>query len=319
MIRTSAGRRIRGVLFAGSAAALLAVLSACSGGPNGASTGAANDYGLIGGGDTVQVATTPSMPNTNLENGKFTGFEADMLTEALNRLGLKMTVTTSDFPGMLASVQAGRADIALGNIAWRDTRAANGLLTDPPFYVPQVAVEKAGADIDSVEGLAGHSVGTINGFIFVDLLQKMEGVDLHTYADAASALADVQAGRIDVALLDPLSAVYTVSTRPDLGLTAVTIKTPSQAVLAEHPDYDIFGPVMAAWYLPTDHTELEAALNEQIRAMYADGTTAKLMEKYGVTDPASLLTVSADWAKLFEQQRAAVDRPADWTVPQASQ
>ena len=56
--------------------------------------------------------------------------------------------------------------------------------------------------------------------------------------------------------------------------------------------------------------ELAAALNAQIRAMYADGSLAALVTKYGGDPDQFLKPTGVDW-----QARIGVDRTSDWQPP----
>ncbi|WP_458117346.1 substrate-binding periplasmic protein [Arthrobacter sp. D2-10] len=314
MALTKHGRATRIGAALTAFAAAITLLTGCAGAQAGDDE-AASKYNLIGG-DKVLINTTASMPNTNLVNGEFVGFEAEMLTTALDDLGLESQVVISDFPGMLAAVQSSRQDIAVGSVAWRKERTQKGLFTDPPFYVPHVYLHSPEVSASTHHDLAGKRVGTITGFLFVDNLQKRDDVDLHTYPDAATVIADLQAGRIDVALIDPLMAIYTAQSRPELDLVATPIVAPTIDELRADPTLEIFGPVMLGWYLAPGHEELQAALDEQIRKMYADGQIAELMTKYGIENPDEFLSLSDGWAQVFSEQRTAVDREAGWTPPE---
>jgi polar amino acid transport system substrate-binding protein len=57
------------------------------------------------------------MPYTALKDGKLVGLDSDILAAIASKLGLKMEVSVTDFPGMLAAVQSQRADITIGGIA----------------------------------------------------------------------------------------------------------------------------------------------------------------------------------------------------------
>src|SRR5437762_10762277 len=66
----------------------------------------------------MQVTIEPYMPYTAMKDEKLVGLDSDILAAVADRLGLKMEVSVTDFPGMLASVQSRRADITIGGIAW---------------------------------------------------------------------------------------------------------------------------------------------------------------------------------------------------------
>lgn len=277
-------------------------------------SGDAAKYGLVGG-DTVLIATAASMPNTGMEGEDFVGFEAEMIKKAMENLGLEYDVTLSDFPGMLASVQSRRADIGVANIAWLESRTADGLFTDPIFYGRPVVAQTPGLGVNSVEGLRGKTVGTVAGFISVPVLNDMEGVELRTYPDIAATLADLDAGRIDIALIDPLLTLYTHKTRPDLNFDVEPLTAPPVSEVKANEELEIFGPHMIGWYLPKGNEELRDALNEEIREMYENGDTARLMKEHGIDTPDDLLAVDEEWATFFTDQRRSVDRPRTWTPP----
>ncbi|TDE08455.1 substrate-binding periplasmic protein [Jiangella asiatica] len=304
-------RRVR--LTALSAAICGAALLTAAGCGDSTSSGNA-DYDLVGN-DVVLVSTAASMPNTGMDGREFIGFEAEMLKQALDNLGLEYEVALSDFPGMLASVQSKRADIGVANIAWLESRTADGLFSDPIFYGRPVVAQTPGLGVDSVEGLKGHTVGTVSGFVSVPVLSNMEGVELRTYPDIAATLADLDAGRIDIALIDPLLTLYTHKTRPDLNFDVMPMTPPTTAEIEANPDLEVFGPHMIGWYLPEGGEELRDALNEEIRAMYENGETARLMQEHGIDAPDDLLTVSDEWQTFFTDQRHSVDRPDEWTLP----
>nr|WP_284289603.1 transporter substrate-binding domain-containing protein [Angustibacter aerolatus] len=92
-------------------AASLAVLLAACGGGSSASKAASNPYDLQQPG-TLRVGTlTDAPPNVYLKDGKFTGFDNDLLTAVAAKVGLKVQFAGTDFSALLAQVNAGRFDV----------------------------------------------------------------------------------------------------------------------------------------------------------------------------------------------------------------
>src|SRR6516164_1168856 len=114
----------------------------------------------------LQVAIEPYMPYTALKDGKLQGLDSDILAAVASKLGLKMEVSVTDFPGMLAAVQSQRADITIGGIAWSDARRKVGLFTDPPYYSPPAMAVHGAADYPDVASLEGKSLGTVTGYVW---------------------------------------------------------------------------------------------------------------------------------------------------------
>ena len=129
-------------------------------------------------------------------------------------------------------------------------------------------------------------------------------------SDAASVFSDLGSGRIDGAFLDPLIIIAAQKSGANAGIGTTYLTPPTPAEVKAHPAYSYFQPYMTGFYLPPQETKLQAALNEQIDAMYKDGTLAGLITKYG-GDPAQFLKPSPDMVG----QRHAADRPAGWTPP----
>jgi polar amino acid transport system substrate-binding protein len=300
-------RSPRGWLL-GATLLLTTALAACSGGGT-TPAPAGPDLGTIDQG-VIKVAYEPYAPYTSLEGDQLTGLDADILNAAAAKLNLQVTPVETDFPGMLASVQARRVDITIGGVAWTAERQKQGLFTDPPYYSPPAMAVRQGENFTSVADLQGRSLGTVEGYVWVDAIKQIPGANLHVYPDAASVFSDLGSGRIDGAFLDPLIIIAAQKSGANAGIGTTYLTPPTAAEVKAHPAYSYFQPYMTGFYLPPQETKLQTALNEQINAMYKDGSLATLITKYG-GDPAQFLKPSPD----MSAQRQAADRPASWTPP----
>lgn len=259
---------------------------------------------------TIKVAIEPYAPYTSIKNGKDVGLDADILQAAADKLGLKVVNDVTDFTGMLSGVQTRRDDIAIGSIAWSASRAAKGLFTDPAYYSPTAMAVVDGKKYSTIANLKGANIGTVDGYIWVPAIKAIPGAHVHIYPDANAVFADLQAGRLDVAFLDPLIVIAKQKEDPSANFTAQYLRPPSAADIAAHPALKAFAPYMVAFYLPKQEPKLTAALNQQIDAMYKDGTLARLVAKYGGS-PEKFLKPTSGMAA----ERQGVDRPSGWQPP----
>jgi polar amino acid transport system substrate-binding protein len=291
--------------------AVTAALTGC-GSSSGGGSGVAAAPGSAGSftGRSVTVVVTPTMPYIGLQDGKLTGLDGDLFTKAAANLGLTVKPLAVDFPGLLAGVQSGRYDVGIGDISWKAERAKAGIFTDPPYYSPPVLAEKPGINAHTVADLSGKKLATVQSFAYIPALQKVPGASLHTYPTFQATLQDLNAGRIDIAFLDPLTVVYTKKQNPSLTYETATLQAPTDQELAQHPEYVVFLPQMSGWYLNDKDTALRDALTAQIRGFYADGFAAEAVTKWG-GDPAGMLKPVPELAG----QRTKVDRDAGWTPP----
>lgn len=320
----------RALLVTGCAVLLSAVLAACSSGsvrggapastgspPSSAnaSSGSGASSASIAGKTIPLVYVPDGMPYFGVTNGKLDGVDGALLDETEQQLGVKFAPSSAQFPAFLAGVQSGRYGIGVGGVAWTKERAATGLFTDPVYYSPVVVMCKKGLHPSTVNDLKGHSVGASAGTIQEQGLRGIKGVDTHTYPSSQNALQDLISGRLDCVSDDTLIVAYVHLRRPDLqNFDITTIKEPTAAEIAADPPLANFKPYMVAWYLTKGEESLVAKLNTVIDSWYKSGFTAKVLAKWGVTDPKSLLTP----IPAFDTDRRGVDRPATWNAPTAT-
>lgn len=265
--------------------------------------------------DTIQpgvltVAIEPYAPYTSYVNGKQVGLEADMLYAVANRLHLNVKTVVTDFTGMLSGIQAHRYDITTGGIAWSAQRAEAGLFTDPLYYSPTEIAVTNGKTYKTIDDLQGLNIGTVTGYVWVDGIKAIKGAKLHTYPNTQVIFDDLKAGRIDVAIIDPLLLADVQKQRPDLHLKLEYLAPPTDAQVKAQPAWSWFRQYQVAWYIPKQEPQLEAAVSKQIDAMYKDGHEAKFISRWGGS-PAQFLKPGA-W---ISQERRGVDRPKSWNAP----
>lgn len=258
----------------------------------------------------LQVAIEPYMPYTELKDGKLVGLDSDILVAIADKLGLKLEVNVTDFPGMLAAVQSQRADITIGGIAWSNARQKVGLFTDPPYYSPPAMAVHGATDYPDVASLEGKALGTVTGYVWARSIKEVPNASAHTYPTADSVFEDLSSGRLDVGFLDPLLIIYQQKQRPDMKFKVEYLNPPTATQVAAHPDYKFFQPYMTGFYLPKQAPKLAQAVSDQIDAMYKDGSLAALVTKWG-GDPKQFLIPSPSMAA----ERRGVDRPDTWSPP----
>ena len=111
------------ILPAAAAASLAVLLAACGGGAA-SSTATPDPYDLQKPG-TLRVGTlTDAPPNVYLKDGKFTGFDNDLLTAVAAKIGLKVEFVGTDFSSLLAQVNSGRFDVGSSSITITDGSCA---------------------------------------------------------------------------------------------------------------------------------------------------------------------------------------------------
>ena len=163
---------VRRTLVAATAAMAVLALAACGGG--GSATAAKdNPYGLQQAG-TLRVGTlTDAPPNVYLKDGKFTGFDNDLLTAVAGKLGLKVRVRRHRLlraarPGQeRASSTLGSSSITITDARKKTVAFTNGY--DFGYFGLDVP---AGSDIKGFDQLKGKRVAVVQGTVQDDYATK---------------------------------------------------------------------------------------------------------------------------------------------------
>lgn len=294
----------------GAILAAALVLTACGNAGTGDNNAAGADD--AGAKKVLKVAVPVGMPYAGIDkDGNIQGLDGDLLAHAAANLGYTLEPDAVDFPGMLSGVQTGRWDIGINNVAWTEERSKVGILTDPTYYSAWVLGEREGIDATTIEDLEGLTLGTVTNFNVLKALKQVPGANVRAFRDSEAVIADLNAGRIDVAFLDPLVVTYM---KQQLGDEAkfhtVGLTTPTEEQIKAEPSYADFRSAMIGWYVNPEEQDMADALNEQIRLMWEDGTIKENLENWGA-DTTVMMTVPDG----LEESRQSTDRSADWTAP----
>jgi ABC-type amino acid transport substrate-binding protein len=317
MVSNSRSRRtVRAIALAAVTASMFG-LAACGSDSkeSGRAGSSGSDLGLNRAGTVSVGYMNGLMPYVGVENGVLTGVDGDLFKKAVEPLDLQIKPQGSEFSAMIAAVQSGRLDIGIGGIAWTEEREKAGVFSDPVYYSPLVLLTKPGLSVSKIDDLKGLDIGAVTATLNLEAAQAVPGAKAHTYPDWNKTLADLKAGRLDAASIDPLVVVYAQQSDPDLKDFGVSvIEQPNEEQLKANPKLSAFNQYQVVWYCSKKAKALCEKLSAQIDDMYADGSSKAILTKWGV-DAQSFLTGT----DLMAKQRAGIDRPDDWTAPTVSE
>ncbi|WGX95852.1 ABC transporter substrate-binding protein [Nocardioides sp. L-11A] len=221
----------------------------------------------------VLVYVTP--PYTVKEGSTFGGVEGQIVEQIAKLECLQLKEKAVSAAAGLASIEAGRADIVVGGIYFTEDRAKVLGLSAPMYRDGMALLSKDGLD-GTLDGLAGKTVGVIQGYLWNEDFQKALGSDkVKLYQDSASLLTDVKNGRVDAAVLTSAEAGYRAA--QDSSLEVVAFQ-PSPQIAASASQNEV---VMA---MPKEKTALIAVVDDDIKTLVGDGTVASALEANGM-DP----------------------------------
>lgn len=280
------------------------ILAACQGGGAGASGSAAASGAAAAtvcdgaSGDdllaticeegTIQISTDPNYAPQSFLNdaGDYEGFDIDVANEIGRRLGVEVEFVTPTFDLVQAGGWNGQWDVSVGSITITEGRKEVLDFTEPYYFTPAQMAASTASGITSLDGLAGEAICVGAATTYLDWING----DL-ALGDGSEA-APVPEGATAVALeTDALCAESIAAGRDEFAGFLSSSTTVQQAIDDEVPIVTVGDPVFfEPLAVATDksgpaHAELQAALDQIVADMHADGTlTAFSEEWYGGLD-----------------------------------
>ncbi len=252
---------------------------------------------------TLNVAFNGDMPGTGFQDGRLIGLDGELMHWIADELGLKMKPNLMEWAAEIQSVKTRRVDIMHGMMGWNDQRIKVINISDPIYYGGANITQKKSTNWSTVKELEGRTIATIQGFGWIDQLKAIEGATLKLYDTSDAAIRDLLAGRIEALFADPPLIQFAISKNPDWDIHAVPISQ----------DFDekyslLTGKYNVVFGLSQEAPNLLKAVNEKIAEIWANCKNREVAKKYGLGD--------VSWYDPGTiNQRAGVDRPADWKQP----
>jgi polar amino acid transport system substrate-binding protein len=250
-------------LVAASAAVAVLALSACGSSASSSTAAKDNPYGLQEAG-TIRVGTlTDAPPNVYLKDGKFTGFDNDLLTAVAGKLDLKVQFVGTDFSALLAQVKNKKFDLGSSSITITDARKKTVDFTNGYDFGYFGLDVPAGSDIKSFDQLKGKRVAVVQGTVQDDYATK-GGLNPVRVPDYNSALNQLKSGTAQ-AWVAP-AEIGEKTAKDSGGKVTLAAKQLSSAP--------------TAFAVAPGNTAFRKALNTALDQVIKDGTWSKLQEQY---------------------------------------
>lgn len=202
------------------------------------------------------------------ERGQPAGLDVDLGRALAARLGLRAEFVNLGYDGLYDALYAGQVDVLISGLVIDPLRMDDFAYTQPYFNAGQVLVVRRG-------GLSPQGMGDLAGVrLAVELgsdgdvearrwARRLPGLEVQPWPDPLEALAAVEAGRADVALVDAISARMALRDRPALRLSGEPVTYEPYAVVARRRDRTLFEVI-------------ERTLGE----LRSEGTVGELLERW---------------------------------------
>lgn len=230
-------------------------------------------------GEIVIASEARYAPFEFVDQGKIVGYDTDLFADVMKALpGVKVRQLDLPFQGLLPGLQTGKFDAIITAVTVTQKRYDTYHLSLPVADATFAVVKRKGdTSITKPEDVAGKSVGTQAGSAQLQGTQafsealKAKGLkpisNIQTYVDFNEAYADLAAGRTDAVVNSLPNLLYLQKQRPDV----FEVVRPT------------FGPkTYFSWAYRKDDASRSLAdlFDGELRKLEADGTMAKLQEKW---------------------------------------
>ncbi|HWI41231.1 MAG TPA: amino acid ABC transporter substrate-binding protein [Verrucomicrobiae bacterium] len=204
-------------------------------------------------------------------SGKLVGFDIDAAEEVGKRLGIKIEWQPTAWDGVIHSLNSKKFDCIWNGMTITEERAKQVAFTKPYVMDGQVAVVKLKekrfaklADLKSVK------VGAQKGSSALNAVKKLASApaELKEYEDNPKALLDLEAGRIDVVVIDNVTGRDFIAKQPG-----------KYRILPGFISKEPFGVAFR-----NEDVELRATVQKTLDAMVKDGTMGKISKKWFAED-----------------------------------
>ena len=203
------------------------------------------------------------------EKNELVGFDIDMAREAAKRAGVEVEFKPIDWNAKEAELLGKRVDALWNGLTILEERKEKILFSDPYMVNKQIIIVKADSPIKTKADMADKVVGAQEGSSAVTAMEKDKELSAKfkttkLFGDNIAALMDVDAGRLDVVVVDEVVGRYLVSKKPD-----------NYVVLAED-----FGTEDYGVGFRKDDEATRNKVNDALNEMKKDGKAAEIAQKW---------------------------------------
>ncbi len=233
---------------------------------------AQDDLARIRDAGAIRIATEGTYAPFSFHDATgLTGFDVEIGRAIAERLGVEARFIEGKWDGLIAGLDAGRYDAVMNQVSITEERKAKYDFSDP--YIASAAaliVREDNKDIKDFSDLKGKRSANTLTSNFGKLAQAAgaEVVAVQGFNDAVELLLS---RRVDATINDELSFLDFKKQKPDAPLRIAALDTGKE--------FSESGVLIRK-----GNPELRAAINQALEDIKADGTYARISEKYFGTD-----------------------------------
>ena len=214
--------------------------------------------------ETLVMATNAEFPPFEyLENGEIVGADVEIAQAIAKKLGKELEITNIDFDAALTGAATGKYDMAVAGITANDDRKKNMNFSVDYYTASQAIIVMSDSEIATAADLSGKTIACQEGTTGEQYLMD-NNYSIQSFKTGAEAVSAMTSGKVDAVVID--DAVARALSSKQNGTTKVldeALTKEAYAIALEKGD-----------------EELTKEINKALEELKADGTLAKIFEKY---------------------------------------
>lgn len=178
-------------------------------------------------------------PFADLQDGKFIGYDIELMEEIGRRLGLRVRFVNVGYDALFGSLAVGRVDVLAAGLPLTPEQSWTARFTAPYFDAGLMLMVPPGSPIAAAGDLSGKRVAVALGSTaHIEARRLQRRLPSLQIVDAAlspaAALQLLRAGSADAAIVDAPAAIAALNTSADLQIAAALTYEPYVLAVPVH-------------------------------------------------------------------------------------
>ena len=213
----------------------------------------------------LTMATNAEFPPYEYYEGdKIVGIDAEVAQLIADKLGMELKIEDVAFDSIIPGVQAGKYDMGMAGMTVTEDRLKDVNFSDSYAKGVQVVIVKDGGTVASLDDIAGKKIGvqtSTTGDIYAS--DEFGEENVVKYENGALAVEALKNGKVDCVIIDNEPAKSYVAANEGLKILETEYAVEDYAIC-----------------FAKENTELQEKVNAALKELIADGSVAKVVEKY---------------------------------------
>ena len=236
------------------------------------------------------------------EGDQVVGFDVDLARQIAQAMGKELRVEDMSFDGLLTALDSGQVDMVVAGMSATPERAKNALFSEAYYTAEQRLVVKKGSPIRNRYQLEGRRVGVQLGTTGDTLVGNLRGVKKSQFPTAPGVLQELQAGGVEVAVLDDAPAAQYVAGFADLEVLPGALSSEQYVIAIKNGNQSLLETVNRV----LAEMKRDGRYLQLVRQYFGEAAAQKLLESGEVTTqptdtsnkPAALVPTRQSLARL---------------------